>query len=517
MTAGYLLDSIGLPMHPAVLAVCAAAGFALAFAGRDRRGWAAPAGSLIAAAAMWTYAMWIASPAFLPVTNGPDVVHHLQLIHFIARTWRLPHDPTLGGYLLEMMGYTPGAHIVAAAAGAWLRVDPLRVVYPLAALFVSLKVGMLYEIARRTIGGQRHATIASAAAPVLVLVPSAYSLGAFVQFFYFGQAVSETFAVGVMLASVAWVESGRRRDLALAAACAAGVVLSWPIWIGPCAVTIGAAVLSRPETFAVRAGRLAATLAPAAILAVLHQSQHPAAASILTSTGAVTEPALAVFGAGFAVLAVAGAALALPDKSARLVLIFLVTVLAQAVMLRLLAAQAGSASFYMTFKMMYLAVPPAAVLGAFALARLAAIVAARLPQLRILLVCLPVVVAALLVRGRIPVHRAHGWISLPARDAGLWARHNLPPACVDYFTRYWLTAYWLHVDVLGNPRVSTRMSRETFEFSDAVAKWIEGRGLPYAVVEDLPSTPRDVRVDMEPLTANGSFTVVRNRLGTACQ
>jgi hypothetical protein len=338
-----------------------------------------------------------------------------------------------------------------------------------------------------------------------------------VQFFYFGQAVSETFAVGVMLASVAWVESGRRRDLGLAAACGTGVVLSWPIWIGPCALTVVAAVLSRPGTLAGRAVRVTAILAPAAILAALHQYQHPAAASILTSSGAVTEPALGIFGPGFVALAAAGAALTFIDKSARLVLIFLVTVLGQAVMLRLLAARAGSPSYYMTFKMIYLAVPPAAALGAFALARLAAVAAARVPRFRVLVVCLPVVIAVVLVRGRIPLHRVHGWISVPARDAGLWARDSLPPACLDYFSQYWLTGYWLHVDVLGNPRVSDRMSHETFEFRDAAAKWIEGRGLPYAIVEDLPSIPHDVRVDMEPLIVRGSFAVVRNRRGTPCQ
>jgi hypothetical protein len=88
---------------------------------------------------------------------------------------------------------------------------------------------------------------------------------------------------------------------------------------------------------------------------------------------------------------------------------------------------------------------------------------------------------------------------------------------VDYFSRYWLTGYWLHLDVLGNPRVADRMSHETFELRDAAAKWIEGRGLPFAIVEDLPSIPRDVRVDMVPLYQRDRFVLVRNLRPVVCR
>jgi hypothetical protein len=76
------------------------------------------------------------------------------------------------------------------------------------------------------------------------------------------------------------------------------------------------------------------------------------------------------------------------------------------------------------------------------------------------------------------------------------ARDHLRRECVDYFSRHWLTGYWLHLDVLGNPRVSDRMRVETFDFPDVVGKWIEGKGLPYAIVENLAAIPRDARADM---------------------
>jgi hypothetical protein len=98
----------------------------------------------------------------------------------------------------------------------------------------------------------------------------------------------------------------------------------------------------------------------------------------------------------------------------------------------------------------------------------------------------------------------------------MWARDHVPPACIDYFTGYWLTAYWLHLDVLGNPRASERARDETFELRDAAAKWIEGRGLPFAIVEDMQAIPREIRPEMVPLHREGTFVLVQNRGAAAC-
>ena len=54
------------------------------------------------------------------------------------------------------------------------------------------------------------------------------------------------------------------------------------------------------------------------------------------------------------------------------------------------------------------------------------------------------------------------------------------------------------------------MRAETFDFPDVVGKWIEGKGLPYAIVEDLPPIPREPRVDMRSLATFGPTAVVEN-------
>jgi hypothetical protein len=55
------------------------------------------------------------------------------------------------------------------------------------------------------------------------------------------------------------------------------------------------------------------------------------------------------------------------------------------------------------------------------------------------------------------------------------------------------------------------MRAETFDFPDSVGKWIRGKGLPYAIVEDLAAIPRDARVDMIPVREFGPAAVVRNK------
>ena len=144
----------------------------------------------------------------------------------------------------------------------------------------------------------------------------------------------------------------------------------------------------------------------------------------------------------------------------------------------------------MPFKMVYLIVLPCAVLGALSLGVAADALSARLHGARAIAFLTPGLIACVLAAGRMP-HACGSAVRLPSRRlaAGVWARDHLTPSCLDYFSRHWLTGYWLHLDVLGNPRLSDRMRSETFEFRDTAGKWVEGRGLPHAIVEDLAALP----------------------------
>jgi hypothetical protein len=517
MAVGYLLDAVGLRMSPAALGLAAAAAGVGAFV-VYRESSPAPRGSVvlcaIVTASAFAYLLWLASPSLLPVTDGPDVVHHLQLIHLIQRTHRLAHDPALEPYLVEMVNYTPGSHILAATVGGWLRVDPLRVLFPLTALFVAMKVGIVYMLAVRAMPDGRTAAAYALAAPVLLLVPAAYVIRSFFQFYFYAQVVSETFALAMVLTGLAWSRTRQARYLWLTAAGGVGVVLSWPVWIVPALGAVAVAILSAATVLRARLVAIAIAGVPVAFFILLHAATHPGSASIIGSSGAVIRPSAETLGIGFVALGVAGAVLAVRGAMARPIAVLLALAILQSLAIAVLDARramtSASPGFYMSFKMVYLAVLPCAVLGALALGRAADALVSRVPLIRRVAPVAPLLVASLLAHGRFPLQRQHSPITASSLAAGLWARSALPPECIDYFSRHWLTGYWLHLDVLGNPRLSDRMRVETFDFPDVVGAWIQGKGRPYAIVEDLDAVPRDARADMRPLHAFPPSAVVKN-------
>jgi hypothetical protein len=443
MTGGYLLDAIGLAMHPALLALLAAGGAALAFIG-CRESAAPPHGSLplfvtVVVTAL-AYPLWLASPSLLPVTNAPDVVHHLQLIHLIQRTHRLAHDPALAPYLMEMMNYTPGGHILAASVADWLRLDALRVILPVTAAFVALKAGVIYLLALRVVPARPGAALQAAAAPVLLLLPAAYVLRSFFQFFFFAQVLSETFAVTMVLAAVNWRRTGGRGHLWIASLSGVGMFLTWPVWMGPAAAAVLTAIVFSPWSRRRRVVAAAVALGPLAVIALLYSATHTVGTSVIGTSGAVTEPSVTTLAPAFVVLGLAGAVLAIRTTVAQPVLVLMIVTALQGLAIVILDRRAGTSSLYMPFKMVYLAVLPCAVLGALALARTCDAIASRVAsvvgvrdQLRHLAAVAPLAVALWLSAGHVSMKREHGLISEPSLPAGRWERTTLPAGCVDYF------------------------------------------------------------------------------------
>lgn len=526
MIFGYVGDLFGLPILPGVLAsvwivstVAACILFRAPLRSPSRRSaGVALAAFLVVTSASFAYFVWLASPSLLPITDGPDVVHHLQLIHFIRLAHHLPHDPKFAPYLVEMVGYTPGSHILAAVLAAVFRVDAVRVVHILASAFAAISLGLVYVLTLRVVDSTSvpmRAAWQSLAAPLLALVPVAFAFDAFTHFFFFAQVVSETFALGVLLAAVAWVRGDDRRSVWLIAICAASVCLSWPVWIGPAIAAVAAAAW-----MGAAAGRrpwaLVAALVPGVAITLVHAGLHRGSGGILTASGAMTVPSVAAFGIPLLVFLAIGCAFSARIREQRVILTFALAVVGQAVALAILARLAGSASLYLPFKMVFLLVPVAAVLAGVGLARLTDVLFGSHSRLTWAAAVVPIVVAGIMLHGRGPTRRLHGSITDAAIEGGAWARDHVPGACVDYFSSYWLTGYWMHLDVLGNPRVSDRMRTESFEFRDVVGKWIEGRGLPFAFVEDFDAVPRDARVGMTILRRFGRAAVVANARRPAC-
>src|SRR5262249_18558945 len=157
------LDRVGFTMAPLTLAAAGVGAALGALAALRRRArWdsvdLAAFGCIVGVTFAWL--LWAARPSLLPQGGGPDLTHHLLLIGYIEQHWRLVHDPAVEMYLGEMVHYTPGSHVLAAAAGALTRTDGLHAVHAVVAFAFALKAAFIYLIARRN---ARSDTAASAA------------------------------------------------------------------------------------------------------------------------------------------------------------------------------------------------------------------------------------------------------------------------------------------------------------------------------------------------------------------
>ena len=101
----------------------------------------------------------------------------------------------------------------------------------------------------------------------------------------------------------------------------------------------------------------------------------------------------------------------------------------------------------------------------------------------------------------------------PVHRAGQWARTHLPANCVDYLVPHWLTAYWLHLDVLGNARASARVTADPYDFRRAIGQWIGTESMQHAIVEDWNRIPVEARAQMRVLASFDTAAVVERSDG----
>jgi hypothetical protein len=126
------------------------------------------------------------------------------------------------------------------------------------------------------------------------------------------------------------------------------------------------------------------------------------------------------------------------------------------------------------------------------------------------------ILAVRVIRPIVTSPRPIALVSDPVYSAAVWARTHVPPGCVDYLVGHADTAYWIHLAVLGNPRISARSARDdTYEPKDAIIRWLTPGGLPYAIA-DLSALPRDVRQDLDIVATFGTAAVVRRRGPSTC-
>ncbi len=531
--AAYFTDWLGLTIAPlASLLLAVAAGAATCIWLYRQAEWERPetAAFVGVVVALSAWLLWMARPALLPLGSGSDLTHHLLLIDYIERHWRLVHDAPVEAYLGEMAHYTPGSHLLAALAGSWTRSDGLHVVHGLLALTVAVKAGLVFFVSRRLLPPGVPQIPLALTSVVLLLVPHVFFLGSFVRDSFVAQVISELFAVTMWWALVVWDERPWRGAMAIVALTGTAAFLTWPLWVGPPLIALLVLVLAREGlTPNERLAHLAWAAGPIGIVAAAYIAGRAEWISIVRSSGAVSRPWPSDVGWWFLMLASAGLFVAIRTRRGRATAILVAAIGVQALALYWLARSAGAETPYAALKMTYLALYPLAAAGALAIgtawkAAMKSIgggIPAGTPR-RLVEQGLAWTLAVAL--GAVAVYRLSGApprskpvISEPTYLAGKWARAHVPLECVDYLVDSEYTAYWLHLSILGNSRMAVRTAvDETYDPHQARGRWVYPAGLPFAIVENLAALPNEISTRVDVLAQFGPAAVVRRVGESSC-
>jgi hypothetical protein len=545
IVVAYLGDRTGMAFTPAPMMAVAAASCAVMLVGFGRQAeWSGAETITFAGVVGITFGwlLWIARASLFPLGSGPDLTHHLLLIHYIEAHWTLVHEPGVQEYLGEMVQYTPGSHIVTALAGAWSASNGLHAMHGVMAASAALKTGFVFLIGMRVLPRDLPRAPIAALGSISLFASQTYFLGSFAQYSFLAQVVAECFAIAMFWALTAWDQNQHRWLMAVTGLLGAALFLSWPILIGPPLVVLGVLVLlPRPEVrlkpdttyrkgLLERAIDAAIAVVPIAIIAGLFSIGRIDYVVIAGTGGEVTTPAVRAYGWLFLVLSSAGIVSATASLKARptsrTLALFAGAILLQAGALYLFARSRGNDP-YMARKMFFMLLYPQAVAVALTVGMLwrglYAVSAFKRTSEQVPAVAwaLPLIAAMFVARPLIGAPKSlivakHPATSIELEQAGQWVRDHVDPHCVEYLVGDDNTAYWLHLAVLGNPRRGARTGdNATYELNPALVRWLTPGGLPYAIA-DLRALPTDIKDGSEIVAQFGSAAVIKRNGSSSC-
>lgn len=484
-------------------------------------------GFIVVITGLFTYILWLSRPSFLPITQSGDIVHHISLIDFIRQRQSLVHDPSLGKYLVEMTVYPPGSHILAALVTDWLGTTTVRVLHPLLALLVAIKAGIIYNLILRLIPPSRRNQSIAVAGVILLLLPYDYFLRSFTAWYFFAMVTAETFVVAMLWALVILDAELSSEVLAFFTLSGIAVLLTWPGWLPiPLASLTILLFIRRDISFTDRARWVSWATIPIFAIAVFYMLGRTGPTDgLITNEGSVVQPSIQIFGWQLLVLAMIGVAISIWSQRALPILLFSGALAAQTVVLWILAKNHMS-SYYIVYKMFHLSLYPIVLFVAIALDTVWHFLWQMWPSAwkahwQRSAVILPALVFMLILRRDLPVYQFSPF-SEPLFEVGLWTKQHLPNGCVDYLVDNWVTAYWLHINMLGNPRVSQRTGAiaNVTDFNarrDSQARWNNPGGLPYVIVGDLDTVPPGIRSNWRILYEAPPSAVAKRSDRSTCQ
>jgi hypothetical protein len=506
----YATDFIGLGVLPRVLAATSLA-VAATIAVATRRWSPAPDTTLLLCTVVVTLAVaaWLAWPSLLPPGSGPDLTHHLLLVDYIERHGTLVHDASAAASLGEMAHYTPGVHLLAVTAGAISRTTGFQALYTVVAVSVALKFGLFALCLLRLFNGLGARLPLAIGGIALVFLASQYTLGSFIHDSFLAQTVGELFAIVMWWTLIVWNDKPSSWSMVTYGASGLATFLTWPVWIGPPVVALAILLLTRRDLDAQQRLRQASiALLPVAVIATLYTIGRAEGLGLVRTSGAVALPPWSPLGWGLLALAVLGLVSSAAMPSSRALLALIAALGLQAAALWAVAEWNGAATPYMAIKMLYLAAYPLIAAAMIAVGR----VTARPVWTTVAVLTIGIVAA----RHVAAIPRPLPIVSTDLWTAGQWARSHVPRECVDYLVGNEYTAYWLHLAVLGNPRISARTGDDdTFRTQPTMARWLIP-GTPCYAIARLHVLPDEIRNDVIILQQFGDAAILERRAPSAC-
>ncbi|MBI4785787.1 MAG: hypothetical protein HY782_01910 [Chloroflexi bacterium] len=401
------------------------------------------AGFLLVVVGVWIYFVYPALPTLLPPSYSGDPALHYAFTSKVFATGRIIADDP------------GGPSLIAATLAHWLGQSPLRVMHPVAALWLALTAGGIYGIACAILPDRKESKVVALGAVFALFVAWNYFAGlALGANYFFSQIAGQLFIVAFVWVLCEYRESEDTVWEILLIGSLLSVGVLYPLWIGlPGALLAWEMVDAwrRNEASRARTQRTARLAVIAALVVgaafLLNGRQFIPTLGRIQLGGTVLGPTLDALGGPLLVLcALAGLLIARGQERLRVVVALTVFTLLQTLALLGTRVFLGGGQYWFN-KSFFLWIFPLALCAVIALARAMDWLSRLIPRRLVASAPGLITVFALLAAITLFARPAPSYAVLDESDiqVALWAKSHLNTRHVNYIGSKSLTGLWLGV------------------------------------------------------------------------